>query len=279
MIDEAARPVIVPGMTSEEALDLLLRGCTAEIDQHLAVFMDRDEEEGPHKSRVALRRLTTVLDGFRPLFREKPLKTLRKEAKAIFRDLGRVRDVQVLLADLDRDDPYRAKLAAKLDPLRSKVRARLRRDRAVAFSPALLRRFTEGDLLRAKAPGLALRAQPVEDLAAAAMDQMHAACRAYGRDLSALSVPDLHDFRKRMKSLRYLAEFFAPLWRHPDWPALRRDLQEIQDALGALNDQANARQRGVTVDRVKADRALQAAQRLWTRLADAPPWWRAPSCG
>ena len=279
-MDDEAGPVrgglplgITPGMTSEAALEVLLRARVAEIDQHLAVFMDRDDESGPHKSRVALRRLTTVFDGFRPLFRRSVWHPLRAEAKLMFRELGRVRDAQVLLADIE-DADRRAKHAAALVPLREKVRRHLRQRGSVAFGAQLLRRLGEGDQLRAKAKGQSLRRRPVEELAAAAMDDLHRACRALGRDLSALSVSDLHEFRKRMKSLRYMAEFFAPLWHHADWPNLRQDLQALQDALGALNDQANARRRGVAVPEAKAARAMKEAQRLWARLADAPAWWR-----
>ena len=274
LIHDTLPQEIAPGMTSEAALHLLLRARVAEIDQHLAVFMDRDADAGPHKSRVALRRLTTVLDGFRPLFRRSLWRPMRDEAKAIFRELGRVRDMQVLLDGMEAGDRC-DRLAAELPPLRDKVRHRLRRDGAIAFGATLLRRMGEGALLRAKAKGQSLRARPVEVLAAAAMDDLHRACRTLGRDLSALSVTDLHEFRKRMKSLRYMAEFFAPLWQHPDWPALRRDLQAIQDALGILNDQANARRRGLEVSAAKSSRAMAEAERLWSRLCDAPAWWRS----
>ena len=273
LIRDSRPQEVTPGMTSEAALHLLLSAQVAEIDQHLAVFMDCDDDSGPHKSRVALRRLTTVLDGFRPLFRRRQWRPLREEAKTIFRELGRVRDMQVLIDGMDGGGRY-DKLAAELPLLRDKVRRRLRRDGAIAFGATLLRRMGEGELLRAKTKGQSLRARPVEDLAARAMDDLHRACRSLGRDLSVLSVTDLHEFRKRMKSLRYMAEFFAPLWRHPDWPALRRDLQEIQDALGTLNDQAIARRRGIDVSEAKAARAMTEAQRLWSRLCDAPAWWR-----
>lgn len=266
---------IQAGMTSEEALLLLLRIRVAEIDRHLAIFMERDDEAGPHKSRVALRRLTTVLDGFRPLFRRSLWRPLRDEAKVIFREIGRVRDAQVLLAGL-KDDRRRAKLAAELIPLRDKVRRRLRQRAAVAYTAALMRRLNHGELLRAKETGQALRARPVEQLAAAAMDDLFLACRAFGPDLSALSVTELHEFRKRMKSLRYMAEFFAPLWQLADMASLRRDLQDLQDALGTLNDQAYARRRGVALPADTTVQALAEAQKLWSRLADTPAWWRGP---
>lgn len=266
---------ITAGMTSEAALDLLLRGCVPAIDQNLALFLESDEAEGPHKSRVALRRLTTVLDGFQPLLRRKALRRTRTEAKTIFRQLGQVRDAQVFLASLD-EGARSDKLVKAADRLRDKVRRDLRRRRAVSFAPSLLRDLADGSLLRRKTKGLALRQMPVEHLAAQSMDAVHAACLALGRDLSALSVENLHEFRKRMKSFRYLAEFFTPLWAQPDWPTQRRALKDIQDALGDLNDQANARARGATVDPQKALRAMRDAQKYWDILMDAPPWWRGP---
>jgi CHAD domain-containing protein len=264
---------IVAGMSSEAALVLLLGGCVGAIDQTLALFLESDTPEGPHRSRVALRRLTTVLDGFQPLFRRKAWQRIRSRAKSIFRQLGKVRDAQVFLANLD-DPARREKLARSADLLRDKVRRDLRHRRAVSFAPSLLRDLAEGKVLRRKAPGLALRQMPVDHLAAQSMDAVHAACLALGRDLATLSIEDLHEFRKRMKSLRYLSEFFAPLWQQPDWPMQRRALKEIQDALGTLNDQANARARGATVDPQKAEKAMQAAQREWDILVDAPAWWR-----
>lgn len=265
--DEMAR-----GMTSEAALTLLLRSCVAEIDQSLAVFMDLDDDAGPHKSRVALRRLTTVFDAFQPLFRKSVWRPLRSEAKAIFRQLGKVRDAQVFLAGLD-DQDRNEKLLKSTARLRDKVRSDLRKRRAVVYGPSVLRRLSEGKLLKYKASGLVLRGMAVDQLASQAMDDIHAACRVMGRDLAALRVEELHEFRKRMKSFRYLAEFFAPLWQHADWPALRRDLKDIQDALGDLNDQANARRRGAEVEPAKAEKSMKAAQKYWERLIDAPAWW------
>lgn len=273
VIDTTSTETISVGMTSEAALALLLRACVVAIDQSLALFLESDDVEGPHKSRVALRRLTTVLDGFQPLFRREAWHRTRAEAKAIFRQLGKVRDAQVFLASLDAD-ARSEKLTKAADALRDKVRRDLRRRRAVGFAPSLLRGLADDSLLRRKAPGLAQRQMPVDHLAAQSMDAVHLACLALGRDLAALSVEDLHEFRKRMKSLRYLAEFFAPLWQHDDWPAQRRALKDIQDALGELNDQANARARGATVDPQKALRAMRAAQKHWDILMDAPAWWR-----
>lgn len=264
---------IASGMTSEAALDLLLRACVLAIDQNLAVFLESDTAEGPHKSRVALRRLTTVLDGFQPLFRRKAWQRIRAKAKTIFRELGKVRDAQVFLANLE-DDARSEKLQKAADLLRDKVRRDLRHRRAVSFAPSLLRDLAEGKVLRRKKPGLALRQMPVDHLAAQSMDAVHAACLALGRDLAALSVENLHEFRKRMKSFRYLAEFFAPLWQQADFPAQRRALKDIQNALGDLNDQANARARGATVDPQKALCAMRDAQRHWDILMDAPAWWR-----
>lgn len=264
---------IASGMTSEAALDLLLRACVVAIDQNLALFLESDAAEGPHKSRVALRRLTTVLDGFQPLFRRKAWLRIRARAKTIFRQLGKVRDAQVFLANLE-DDARIEKLQKAVDLLRDKVRRDLRHRRAVSFAPSVLRDLADQKLLRRKKPGLIVRQMPVDHLAAQSMDAVHAACLALGRDLAALSVEDLHEFRKRMKSFRYLAEFFAPLWQHTEFPAQRRALKDIQNALGDLNDQANARARGAAVDPQKALRAMRAAQDQWDILVDTPAWWR-----
>lgn len=273
--EEDAEPVeVARGMTSEAALAVLLQMHVAELDAHLAFFLERDEAQGAHKSRVALRRITTVLDGFKPLFRTSAWNRARRECKAIFRQLGKVRDAEVFLAALSDAARHDKRLKA-IARLRDGVRADLRKRRAIRFGQSLLQELADGALLRRKPAGLALRSMPVEQLASAALDAQHSGCIALGsRDLAELGVEELHEFRKQLKSFRYSAEFFAPLWIHPDWPRLRRDLQRVQDALGDLNDQANARLQGAMVGTTAAEAALNAAQKYWDRVKAIPAWWR-----
>ncbi|MBC2836874.1 CHAD domain-containing protein [Paragemmobacter straminiformis] len=200
---------IGPGMTAEAAFRHIAQRCGAEIDAHLAFVLDRDDPEGPHKARVWLRRLVTALDAFGPILKRRATAGLRDEAKAIFRELGKLRDRDVMMARLDAAD-VSPKLRDASARLREKVRMRLRERNAVLFSPVMLRAVDEGALFRTGPAALVLRAGPVDDIAVEALDLAWETCAKQKADLRRLPPEVLHGFRKRLKTLRYLSEFFAP---------------------------------------------------------------------
>lgn len=267
------------GQSAQEAFIAIVTECCDRIDRHLLVFLDGEDHSGPHKTRVALRRLTTALDAFAPILRQKEARHLRAEAKLIFRALGDVRDSDVLLATRPEGSAPRRLVAANTR-LRAKVRAALRKRKAVAFAPAVIRRMAEGRLFRAKSPGLKARSADVTLVATRALADSWGNCLAIGPDLAALSDKRRHTLRKRLKTYRYLAEFFAPIWQGADpnatdWPDTRRTLQLLQDRLGDLNDLALARQRlgWGPEDEVLVSDAMAAADALWRDMISRPAFW------
>ncbi|MFE3838485.1 CHAD domain-containing protein [Pseudogemmobacter sonorensis] len=274
---EKAAEAIHADMACEEAFARIVGDCSDEIDSHLFVFFGSEDESGPHKARVALRRLTTALDAFAPILRRKAGARARRDAKEIFRALGRVRDADVFLAahgggEGGKED--RA-LTRETEALREAVRRELRANKAVAYAPALMRMIAEGGILKEGAGGRALRAAPVGDLAARALTAAWSAGVAAGDAPFGEDVEAMHDFRKDMKTLRYLSEFFSPLWPGEDWPRFRALLQDLQDELGLLNDLANARARGRVGESGKEDKARARSAALWQELRARGPFWHA----
>lgn len=261
----------------EAAFALIIGRCTTTLDGELAVFLNGDDPAGPHKSRVALRRITTALDAFAPILRKSARKATRSEAKRIFRLLGQVRDSDVYLAD-HADEPGHPERLAANRKLRHKTREKLRRIKAVAFAPRLsLALQPDGGLLRTSPSARALRADPLRDFAADALDRAWQAAERCGPSLRDMRPTDQHDFRKDMKTLRYLAEFFADQFPALSQDPFRADFRDLQDALGTLNDfdvalALEGRARPKTLP-PRQDRALVQAQAIWTRLrATTPPW-------
>lgn len=264
--------------SAEDVFCAILRDCVSDFDRYLAEFMESPAPEGAHKTRVALRRLTTALDAFHPLMRNSKAKALRSTAKDIFRRLGPVRDADVYHLTKPGQD---TRAAAETATLRDTVRANLRRRGALEFGPLVLRKLTDGTLLRAGAPGQKLRAAPASVLAGAAMNRAFAAVGSHGKTLNRMDDVARHEFRKDLKSLRYLTDFFP---ESDTRPAVAADLAALQDLLGTLNDLANARQREGKSPKGKARRrgkaelaALQQADVLWTGLRKTAPWWRSLS--
>jgi inorganic triphosphatase YgiF len=102
-----------------------------------------------------------------------------------------------------------------------------------------------------------------------------------------LEIEARHDVRKKLKRLRYLAEFVAPLF---DTEGARRYLAHLapaQDALGEANDEASALEafRGATATDPRAwfavgwlsarqEASTRASQKALRRIAKAPRFWK-----
>lgn len=261
----------------EAALRRLVLGQAEALDAALAVFLEGEAPEGPHKARVALRRLTTALEAFQPILRRKGVGALRKAAKRYFRDLGAVRDSDVYTAARAGQAGHARRLAANL-ALRDKMRARLRKAGVVAFSArARAAVAAESGVFRRSAAAQALRAAPLADHARASLQAAWARCLRHGAALSSLTPEGLHDFRKDMKRLRYLAEFFVPVLPGLAAEPFASDLRAIQDDLGLLTDFAVAHRIEGRLPPARLPpreaRALAAAAAGWQRLrATALPW-------
>ena len=268
-------PPLHPGLGSEQAFGRIVLPLTAEIDTKLAAVFASDDPAGPHKCRVALRRLTTVIDAFTPVLDKAMAAGFRRDAKAIFRLLGHQRDADVYLAGL-ADTRHARKVQAKTDAARDALRADLRRLRAVGLAPRLQQAIETGEIFRSTPKGMARRAVPVELHAARVLGKAWQLCLDHGKTLARMRGHAQHEFRKDMKTVRYLAEFFAPLWPDGGQERFLDRMQELQNALGHLNDLRNARARGrklsVEAERQAAE-ALAEAQSGWTALRDAPLWW------
>lgn len=276
MIKETEEPLLLAhGISCEEAFRRIVLPFTAEIDAQLALFFGSDDPSGPHKARVALRRLTTALDAFAPILKKPVASDFRREAKEIFRLLGQQRDADVYLAGLTDTRKLR-KVQAETDATRTALRVELRKRRAVGFAPRLRQVIETAQMFRTTPKGQARRTLPVETYANRALDEAWETCLDHGKDIARMNGRDQHEFRKDMKSLRYLAEFFAPLWPGPGQAAFHDQMQDLQDALGHLNDLRNARARGRKLSSEaerQAQATLDSAQADWSALREVPCWW------
>jgi CHAD domain-containing protein len=127
---------------------------------------------------------------------------------------------------------------------------------------------------------------PARKALRARLSKLHRQVVRDGRRFDALAVEEQHRVRKRLKRLRYLGEFVAPLFDHGAKRYLKQ-LRPAQDALGTHNDAAMA----IAAYRDAAQRdgrawfavgwlaARQPASALECRdalgrIADAPAFWK-----
>lgn len=247
------------------------------LDGGLAVFLETDDPSGPHKARVALRRLTTALDAFMPILRRKQAARLRAKAKRIFRRLGEVRDSDVHLQNRGPRATSQAQVRQN-QSLRRRMREVLRKDHAVVFSQAMLQAVIEGGAIyRRSTSAIERRQSPVSHLAADVLGKAWEGCLAFGPSVRAIPGKRLHDFRKAMKTLRYLSEFFSEEFPGLQEEPFRSDFRAIQNHLGTVNDHdvASLIDGGKRPDSPPEPvvAALDQVEVLWARLSSAvPPW-------
>lgn len=264
----------------EEAFRRIAVHCAEAFSEALAQVQSSDDPRGPHKARVALRRLTTALDVFEPLLRRKRLAGLRAQAKGMFRALGTLRDSDVHTEGREAEPGHKGRLRRNA-ALRGRVRKDLMARKADTFAGRVARLTApDGEIWRRGTQARAMRAAPLGDFAAGMLGQVWADCQSRGGSVSAMDPATRHEFRKDLKSMRYLAEFFAPLFPALSQDPFGTDFHDIQDALGVLNDYQVA----LALDGRKPPaklpgkqtRALVAAEAIWLRLTTAPlPWDRS----
>lgn len=268
---------IQAGMTAAEI-------CAAVFDREahafaagLALTMLSDDPEGPHRARVALRRLRSAVWAFAPILDPAVARKLNGTARQLFLMLGEIRDADVLVEAHVGPRLERVELAEQAAFVRARVRRDLRDARALGFA-ARVEALVRTGKWRARGRDRRKAANaPANAIAQAALDRSWSACAADGPDI--LTMPDevLHDLRKRIKRLRYLVEFFGPLWPGLAEAAWADDLRDMQDGLGTYCDLRLAAERGVSTGDPDAARdATEAAAAIWSRFRARPPFWREP---
>lgn len=273
-------PPLTPDTPCQEAFRRIARLCAEAFGEALDEVQGTEDPRGPHRARVALRRLTTALDVFRPILRRKRLAALRRKAKVLFRALGTLRDSDVHVESRQGQGDYKD-LLRRNHRIRRRVRRALRREGAARFARNLARAVAgDGKIWRRGAQARRMRAAPLGGFAAGMLAQVWARCQSHGASVAGMAPADRHEFRKDLKTMRYLAEFMAPLFPGLSQDPFRHDFRDIQDALGTLNDYEVAlvleRRKPPEVLPGKQTRALVAAEAIWLRLTTAPVPWADP---
>lgn len=305
---KASRLSLEPDSTVEEALAAIVRHCLGHMLANEAVTLEGQDPEGAHQMRVALRRLRSALQIFRPFIPVSQQNSLGPRVKALADALGPAREWDVFLGDLL--PPVAAALPGHAGLAALEAAARTQRDQAYITARAALADPAHTTLLldlSAWVDGRQWRNQPVSeqstlllspvtDMAGALLDKRHRTARRRGRGFARLSAADRHELRIALKKLRYAADFFRTLY---EGKALRRfleDLAALQEDLGHLQDVATVDHLIATLDHSRTG-TIDPAWRLgaglvagwharglhdreaaiiadWHRFADARPFWQ-----
>ena len=246
-----ARPVtLTPDEPASVAFVAVATECVDHWRTNEALLLRTRSMPHLHQTRVGIRRLRSAFSLFRPLLREAPGSAhVAHRLRTLALPFGPARDLDVLLAEppprrLDERQVallWEAREAA-YDEVLAVLRSRAWRKAGHALD----------DLLDA-APWDLRHDPPVKPMADLALERRWARVVGHADSIATMSPHERHRVRIEAKKLRYGCEFFTALYA-VDAPrvvtetgevltgplAYARHVEEVQSALGALNDHHTA---------------------------------------
>lgn len=198
-----------------------------------------------HDYRIQLRKIRSVLSLFKDVYDEAQTADLKDRLSRLAAPTGRLRDLDVhLLGRQGYYDPLPESLHSGLDRLfsmfalqRGTEKAKLSRHlRSPAYQqdvaglakryadPQGIRRGTNADL-------------PAHDYACNGIwKRYRTICKVAAEIGPDTNDAEIHELRIHCKKLRYLMEFFAPVFPRTEFKSLLKPLKNLQDNLGLFND-------------------------------------------
>jgi inorganic triphosphatase YgiF len=243
--------VFAPESDVQGAFQIIAKACLHQLVANQSLMLAGDAE-ALHQMRVALRRLRSAISLFSDMLTDPQTEALKNEFKWIIGELGPAREFEVFLkrvpkpvADRAREEPALAQVSQELRQKHEDAFARAStavessRFRDLAIDTAAWIETGDWTHNSNDAAGM-LRLRP---LTAVAAEQLGRRCEKLLKGCKHLDTSDpqhRHRLRIQAKKLRYAAEFFASAFPSKT-SALRRktfvkSLQQLQDALGELND-------------------------------------------
>jgi len=240
--------------TPVEAFRNIALACLDHLQRNHAGAINSDDPEYIHQMRVAVRRLRAALRLFAPLLPEGFAAQLLPALQDLMTMLGAARDYDVLLAEIAEpvlhalpDEPRLAALVGVITERRFAIRRdALQRLSAPHYGEVVLQTLATLHGLSSKvgagetAPETLIEPPSLLDFAEAQLRRLRKKTLALAAQAGVDAPETLHALRIGIKRLRYALEFFAPLAAKKPMQRLLAHLTELQDALGQINDLANA---------------------------------------
>jgi triphosphatase len=293
--------------STEEALAALVRCCLHQIAANAPGLVADDDVEWVHQMRIGTRRLRSCLRLVARCAPSGELRHLVTDVKWLAQTLGEARDWDVFVGEtlppLAKSFAQHRSTASGLMQLRSRAQARRKMARAAAHEAVASARFqrlllTGGYLCAAprfatEPPSNAASGDDplggrAAGFASSLLARRHRKLERSALSLESGSAEERHAVRIAAKRLRYVAEFFAPLYPRKRAKAYLKALTAVQDVLGRLNDTATALRVADELGSADADAATGAVRgwvaaqaaalepeiaAAWRRFARAKRFW------
>ncbi|WP_299078597.1 CHAD domain-containing protein [uncultured Ruegeria sp.] len=228
----------------EVAADIIRTYLAVARQNEEGVIADTDTEF-LHDYRVSLRKIRSVISLFKGVFSESQTVELKQLFSELMASTGRMRDLDVYLLEKDMyfkliPPNLHAGLRAMFEQFqeeRGQEFTRLkRRLRSAAYDKTMKDLNAVFDGPSQLEPGKNAQRGAYDYACALIWKRYRKVCKL-ARSISENTPDDLvHDLRIDCKKLRYLMEFFAPLFDAKDFKTIIKPLKRLQDNLGLFND-------------------------------------------
>ncbi len=265
-----------------------IESCLAQVFANASELAMGAVNEGfVHQLRIGVRRLRTALREM-SAFGDPVDPEWESTLRSAFRELGEHRDAAVVMPSIGVD--LRAAGAPALSapvPLhRARSPATIARD--PALQRTLLAILAYGHRHAARAGDSSTGAMAARALVARRLDKLLRRIRRDAKHFGALEAERRHRVRKRLKRLRYLSEFAAPLFGPKRVERYLGKWRDAQDALGKYNDEriaADAFQAQAASEpaawfavgwlAANEKRSIERCELALQRASKAEPFWKS----
>lgn len=245
--DYIAKPVVPLGREEtafDAATDLIASYIPVARANEPGVIEDLDTEF-LHDYRIALRKIRSVLSLFKDVYDPAQTEALKARFAVLMAQTGRVRDLDVQILE---HEAFAAMVPATLQGGLEHMFALIRQTREAEHA-RLANHLQTGRYdkeIRALAKLFAKRHRLIQgpnatrtahDLAAMLIRKRYRGiCRGAERIDPETPDAEIHSLRIACKKLRYLLEFFAPVFARAQMEAVLKPMKRLQDSLGLFND-------------------------------------------
>jgi inorganic triphosphatase YgiF len=248
---KAAPVVLGPDMTRKAAFQVIARSCLHQLVANRPALQRRDPE-AVHQMRVGLRRLRAAISLFSDILAGPQTDAVKAEFKWLTGELAPARELDVFINRVLKPVAKHKANESGLSALARDVRKQRENAFAQALAAVESARFRtlvldaaawieDGEWARGDDELLRdARERPIAPAAAKELRRRWKKVLKRGKKLDALDPVQRHKLRIQTKKLRYASEFFASVFPGKKRGRRRKcfvsRLEELQDALGDLND-------------------------------------------
>ena len=229
-------------LTAEQAFIHIISYCLSHLQANQDIVLygkNLENIEGVHQMRVALRRLRSCLNLYKPIISYETHTEIRQEIKWISDVLGIARDWDVFAQNLKQiQEPILKILENTIATHQAQayieVRQAMHSQRYTRLLLLLGQWLTEA--YWRKTSSSQNLDSPIKDLATTILNKHYQRVSKQGKNLSQLNSEELHNLRISIKKLAYGTRFFTNLYPLEATRAYAKILSDLQDELGILND-------------------------------------------